>query len=117
MFEEMKFAALLQKVHNLNATLLPANQIHSIATEKAANTFKINSGKIEENKLADFILVDLKNIDLFPDHNLISNIVYSARGDCVTHTICNGKILMNDKIIENEEKILDEAQEIINKIP
>ena len=116
MFEEMKFAALLQKLHNFNPVSLPANKIHSIATEKAANKFNINSGKIEENKLADFILLDLKNIDLFPDHDLISNVVYSARGDCVTHTICNGKILMNDKIIENEEKILDEAKDLINKI-
>ncbi len=116
MFEEMKFAALLQKANNLNPTLLPANQIHNIATEQAAKTFNINAGKIKEGKLADFILVDLKNISLFPNHNLISNLVYSANPECIMHTVCNGKILMNNKIIEEEEEIKEQAKTFINTL-
>jgi len=114
MFEEMKIGALLQKVNN-TPTTLPAQEIHEIATIKAAETFKINAGKIEEGKLADFILVDLKNINLFPNYNLISNIVYSAHGDCVTHTVCNGKILMADRKVKGEEKIIEEAEKTIRE--
>ncbi|RLE47803.1 amidohydrolase [Candidatus Woesearchaeota archaeon] len=116
MFEEMKFAALLQKVCNLSPCLLPASQVYSMATQKAAEFFGVNAGRIEEGRLADFILVDLKNINLFPCYDLISNVVYSARGDCVTHTVCNGRILMSDRKVDGEEKILEEVREFIEKI-
>ncbi len=115
MFEEMKIGALLQKV-NEQPTILSVAEIHKIATQNASERFGINAGKIEEGRLADFILVDLKNIGLFPNHNLVSNIVYSANGECVTHTICNGKILMQDRKVKGEEKILEEAKEAINSV-
>ncbi len=115
LFEEMKIGSLLQKVNNLPTTL-PAVDMYKIATINAAKRFGINAGEIKEGKLADFILVDMKNIGLFPNHNLISNIVYSAHGDCVTHTVCNGKILMKDRKVEGEEKIISEAQEVINSV-
>lgn len=115
MFEEMKIGSLLQKANNLPTTL-PATDMYKIATQNAAERFGINAGEIKEGKLADFILVDLKNINLFPNYNLISNIVYSAHGDCVTHTICNGRILMCDRKVEGEERIIEEAEGVINNV-
>ncbi|PIY91047.1 MAG: hypothetical protein COY72_00210, partial [Candidatus Nealsonbacteria bacterium CG_4_10_14_0_8_um_filter_35_10] len=58
---------------------------------------------------------------LIPGHNLapyrnevsgaglISDLVYSATGNCVSDVICNGKILMRDRKIGGEEKIKKEA--------
>jgi 5-methylthioadenosine/S-adenosylhomocysteine deaminase len=54
-------------------------------------------------------LVDLNKISFQPGHNFISDIVYSASGDCVSDVVCNGKILMRERKIEGEEKIKKEA--------
>jgi len=106
---EMKFASLLQKVKEMDPTMAPAKEVFEIATKNGAKALKINVGEIKEGKLADLILVDLNQIYFTPGHNLISDIVYSATGNCVSDVICNGKILMRDKKVEGEEKIKKEA--------
>jgi 5-methylthioadenosine/S-adenosylhomocysteine deaminase len=105
MFEEMKFAGLLQKVKEGDPTVAPAGEIFKSATENGAKALKINSGEIKEGKLADLILADLNNINLMPNYDLISNLVYSARGVCISDVICNGKIMMQDRKVADEEKI------------
>ena len=67
---------------------------------------RLNSGEIKEGKLADLLLLDMKHHLLIPNHNLISNIVYSANGSCVDTTICNGKVLMENRIVEGEDDII-----------
>lgn len=109
MFLEMKFASLLQKIKEKDSTIAPAKEIFEIATKNGAKALKINSGQIKEGKLADLILVDLNQISLKPGHNLISDIVYSANGNCVSDLICDGKILMRERKIEGEEKIKKEV--------
>jgi 5-methylthioadenosine/S-adenosylhomocysteine deaminase len=109
MFLEMKFASLLQKIKEMDPTIAPAKEIFEIATKNGAKALKINAGEIKVGKLADLILIDLNQISLTPGHNLVSDIVYSAKGNCVSDLICNGKILMQDRKIEGEEKIKKEA--------
>ena len=58
----------------------------------------------------------LNDINLNPSHNLASNLVYSANGTCVDTTICNGKILMQNRKVEGEEEILRKANEIAFKL-
>ena len=120
-FLEMKFASLLQKIKEMDPTIAPAKEIFEIATKNGARALKINAGEIAEGKFADLILIDLNEVSLIPGHNLapyrnevsgaglISDIVYSATGNCVSDVICNGKILMRDKKVEGEEKIKKEA--------
>jgi len=109
MFREMKFASLLQKLTQKDPTLTPVQEIFETATKNGAKALKINAGEIKVGKLADLILIDLNNVSFKPGHNFISDAVYSASGDCVSDLICNGKILMRDKEIEDEEKIKKEA--------
>ncbi|UCH63511.1 MAG: amidohydrolase [Fidelibacterota bacterium] len=112
MLEEMKFAALLQKMNSNNPTVLSAHDVFQLATAAPARVFNINSGSIEEGKVADLILVDLSDINLVPNHQLIPNIVYSGNGGCVDTTICDGKILMQNKRVEGEEEVLERAREV-----
>jgi 5-methylthioadenosine/S-adenosylhomocysteine deaminase len=109
MFLEMKFASLLQKVKEMDPTIAPAKEIFETATKNGAKALKINAGEIKEGKLADLILIDLNEVSLTPGHNLVSDIVYSATGNCVSDLICNGKILMRDRKIENEKEIKNQA--------
>jgi 5-methylthioadenosine/S-adenosylhomocysteine deaminase len=116
MFEEMKFGSLLQKHREEDPTAAPAKEVFNWATINGAKALKIDSGEIEEGKLADLILIDLNKIYLIPSHNLISDLVYSANGDCVSDVICNGKILMRERKIEGEEKIKREAVKRIKSL-
>jgi 5-methylthioadenosine/S-adenosylhomocysteine deaminase len=110
MFEEMKIAGLLQKHHHVNPTIMPANEIFDMATIGGAEVFGLDMG-LSEGKLADLILVDMRKHLLTPTHNLHSNLVYSATGNCVHTTICNGRILMHDRRVKNEEEIINEARD------
>ena len=116
MLEEMKFASLAAKDRSGDPTLMPASEIFTAATVTGAEIFGLEAGRIREGCLADCILVDLGHHRLTPNHNLISNLVYAANGDCVQTTICDGKILMTDQVVDGEEEILARARERADKL-
>jgi 5-methylthioadenosine/S-adenosylhomocysteine deaminase len=111
MFESMKFASLLHKMSSNQQTIAPANEIFQMATSNGAKAFGLNAGKIAEGKLADFLLIDLKKVHMSPLHNLISNLVYATNSSCVDTTVCDGKVLMENRNIPHEEEIIEKAKE------
>ena len=116
MFDEMKFAALLQKVSTLNPKLATADEVINMATFNGANALGIDAGSIEVGKKADLILVDTNHPNMTPMSNAISsNLVYSANGSNVDTTICNGKVLMENRklLTVDEGHILSEAKRAI----
>jgi 5-methylthioadenosine/S-adenosylhomocysteine deaminase len=108
LFQEMKTAALLQKVYKMDPTVLPAEKVLEMATLGGATALGMQEeiGTIEAGKKADLILVDMKAPHLTPYRNPISHLVYSAEGADVDTVICNGKILMK----EREVQVLDEVE-------
>lgn len=109
MFESMKFASLLQKFAFNDSTIMPAEEAFQMATINGAQALGIDAGVIKVGKLADMILVDLKSPAFNPNHNLISNVVYSANGSCVDTVICDGKILMQSGRVRGEEETIEGA--------
>ena len=116
LFEEMKFAALLPKIANMNPEIAPAEEIYKTTTSNPAQALGMAAGKIIAGNLADIILVDMENLNLIPSHNLTSNLVYSAHADCVCTTICNGKILMEDRKIAGEAEIISNFQKVVHAL-
>ncbi len=116
MLEEMKIASILQKISSTDPTLQPAHETFELATINGAITFGINAGVIEERKLADLLLIDLKKPFMVPQHNLLSNLVFSANGSCVDTTICDGKILMQNGKVEGEEEIIEKSAEVARSL-
>ena len=112
MIEEMKVASLFHKAFSGDPTSMPAHEAFELATRNAAKVFRLNSGVIAEGKLADIALLDLTKVELVPNHNLTSNIVYSANGSCVDTVICDGEILMEGRKVKGEEEIKEKAQEV-----
>lgn len=115
MIEEMKFATLLSKVGYMKADALTAQEIYNIATFEGATAYNINAGKIEEGRLADCILVDLNNERMTPNYNTVFNMVYSADSSCIDTLICDGRVLMENHHVENEEEIIEIAQKYAKK--
>ena len=111
MLEEMKACALNAKTQANSSKAGNVNDIYKTATVNGAKAFGIDAGVIEEGKIADFLLYDLNHYLLLPNFNLISNIIYSAQNECITDVFCDGKQLMCNRKVENEEKII---QDFIN---
>ncbi|VVB52430.1 5'-deoxyadenosine deaminase [uncultured archaeon] len=109
MLESMKFAALIQKAHRWDQTVLPAKEAIAMATKGGAQALKIPSGEIAEGKPADFFLLDLTRPETTPHHKIESDLVYSSNPSCVTETIIAGKILMKDGKIDREDEIIEKA--------
>ncbi len=110
MIEEMKLAALLQKVNTMDSTALPAEKVFEMATIDGARALGLQEeiGTIEVGKKADLVLLDMKAPHLTPFRHPMSHLVYAAKGSDVDTVICNGEILMKNKELE----VLDEAEVI-----
>lgn len=108
LFQEMKMSSLLQKVRNLDPTVLPASKVLEMATINGATALGMEKeiGSIEVGKKADLIMVDMKAPHLTPYRNPISHLVYSAESADVNTVICDGKILMR----EREVLVIDETE-------
>jgi 5-methylthioadenosine/S-adenosylhomocysteine deaminase len=113
MFEEMRCAALLQKVEATDPSVISAADVFRMATEHGARAADIDAGTIDPGRLADLAIVNLRKPHLVPVHNIINSLVYCAKGADVETTIINGRIVMRDRelVTMNEEEILDLAQE------
>jgi 5-methylthioadenosine/S-adenosylhomocysteine deaminase len=110
MFESMKIATILQKFQTNDQTIMPCHEAFALATINGAKALGLDAGVIDEGKLADIILVDLRQPAMTPNHDLISNLVYSANGSIVTTTICDGKVLMHDRKVDGEEEVIEQCQ-------
>ena len=119
LFETMKFAALLQKGQKENALLMPAYEIIKMATINGAKALGLEDkiGSIEEKKLADIIIIDINSPVLQPMNDIFSQIVYNVKGCNIETTIINGKILMENRKLNIEDKnIYSECEKIIERI-
>ncbi len=110
MIEEMKIVALIQKHNSGDPTCLPAREALDLATVAPAEAFDLGSGRIEPGAPADLMLVDLGAPATQPVHDPVSNLVYAANASSVHTTICDGEVLMHDRMVE----VVDEA-EVIRK--
>jgi 5-methylthioadenosine/S-adenosylhomocysteine deaminase len=111
MFESMKIATLLQKFQTNDQIVMPTTEVFEMATINGAKTLRLDAGIIAEGKLADLLLIDVKHPAMIPNHDLISNLVYSANGSVVNTMICDGKIVMQDRKVEGELEVIEKCKE------
>lgn len=121
LIEELKTASLLQKVSTLDPKVLTSDEALAMGTIKGAEALGLESeiGSIEVGKKADIILIDTNSANMVPDSSsLSSNIIYSANGSNVDTTICDGKILMENKklTVLDEDEIYQKARQAIKEL-
>jgi 5-methylthioadenosine/S-adenosylhomocysteine deaminase len=110
MFEEMKAASLLQKFFWNDPTLLPAPEALNMATAAGAKALGFGTGTLSAGAPADIVLVTARTACNVPLHNPTSNVVYSCSGAAVETVLCNGKVLMLEREVPDEQEILAGAQ-------
>ena len=113
LFTEMDTAAKLHKVQRMDATVMDAVTVLRMATIEGARAlgFDQEIGSLETGKKADIIIVDTQKPHLTPLYNPYSHIVYAARGNDVSHSIINGRIVM-----ENRRLLTIELSDIFEKV-
>lgn len=97
MFGEMTSAALLQKVHALDPTALPAGDVLTMATEgSAACLLWPELGRIAPGCPADMTALDLDKPNMRPLYDAPSHCVYAATGGEVCFTMVQGETIYRD---------------------
>lgn len=112
-------AALLQKHHRWEASLLPARQTLAMVTRVPAKALGFqNAGRVTEGAVADLAMVDLSRPGLQPVHDAPSQLVHAARGSDVSATIVAGEVLYERGTWPglNVEAIIAEAQREASKL-
>jgi 5-methylthioadenosine/S-adenosylhomocysteine deaminase len=112
MIAAIRFTALLQKHQARDAEVLPGDAPLRMATANGARAMGFpDSGSLEAGKAADLVLLNLDQPHLYPRHNLVANLVHSARGSDVTHVIVDGRLIYRDGelLTLDQEKIMAEA--------
>ena len=114
MFEEMKTAALVRKVHQLDPTLAKAQTILDMATINGAKALGLikEIGSLERGKKADLIMLGFNQPHLVPVHNFVSHLVYAARGSDVETVIINGRMVMEKRKIKriNQDEVFNKVR-------
>ena len=125
MFNEMKFASILNKVKRSDPKVFPAWLSLRLATIESAKAIGLDHeiGSLKKGKKADIIILNLEEPALCPIYtdpirNIVPNLIYSARGNEVETVLIDGQIIMeNRKLITVDEKeAIRQAQEAANQI-
>ncbi|MGQ9780738.1 MAG: amidohydrolase family protein [Nitrososphaeria archaeon] len=92
---EMRLAVLLQRGLSFDPTFPTAKDALLMATKNGAYALGLGDrvGSIEVGKDADLVILEGRSPRLLPEHNIISNIVYSSQPGDVIYTIVDGRIM------------------------
>lgn len=112
LFDTMKAASLLQKVHHQDASVIEPYAVLRMATAGGAKALGLGSicGTLEVGKQADLILVNLAAVHNQPVNDIFSQLVHCAKASDVQTVIVDGEVLMRDRILTKH----DGAQLIAN---
>ncbi len=103
-FEEMKMFAIAPKIRFNDPTLITPKQTLYAATRAGALAQgREDAGLVKEGFKADLIMIDLEQPNMYPVHDLMNNLVYSASGTDIVMTMSDGRVVYEN----GEYKTLD----------
>ena len=106
----------MQKAWRNDSSAMPVGELISMVTSNAAQALGIDAGRVEEGALADLIIVDTDNYNFVSPGSFEANLIYSAHSDCISSVICNGRLVMKDRVVPGEKEILAQARKYVSKI-
>jgi 5-methylthioadenosine/S-adenosylhomocysteine deaminase len=116
MFEVMKSAALIQKVHTLSCEAMSALEVLKAATRDGARALGIGDfvGSLEVGKRADIVLLTLDSPGMVPCYSAASNVVYSATSRAVDTVIIDGQVVAREGkcLTLDREAVFEQARRL-----
>ena len=120
MWEEMRLAALLQKVDRMDPEALPATTVLSMATSGGATAIGLGDeiGSLEAGKRADLIQVAFDDVHHIPTYDVTSHLVYVTDEQDVASVVVDGKVLMKERqmLTIDTERVRNEATQLAAQI-
>lgn len=98
LFYHMSLVDLLQKGKYKDPSVMSSYDVLKMATINGAKALGVDNliGSIEIGKKADLIILDMNNVEAYPNVSPITNIVHNTQSFNVSTTIINGEVLMKD---------------------
>ena len=125
MFNEMKSAAVFNKIKAKDPTVMPAEKVLRMATIEGARAIGLEEeiGSLEPGKKADLIVINtrepgLSPVMMTPAPNLVPNLVYAARGHEVETVIIDGQLVMENRklLTVDESQVVTQAQQMAERL-
>lgn len=113
MIEEIRMFLLAQKGFSGNPRLItPEEALYAATRAGALSQGREDCGEIREGYRADLVVMDVSGPWMWPAHDLLHNVVYSASGSDVVLTMCDGKVLYRDGTFPtiDLERVLSEVE-------
>lgn len=120
-FEEMRMAALLQKVHTCNALAITGREALEMGTSAGGRLLGLPVGCIEPGYCADFTGVDLDDLSLQPLYDdyeqLLPNIVYGMQPTAIDKVVVQGRQTVEGGRLLGvpEEVVIDSVRGLMQK--
>jgi 5-methylthioadenosine/S-adenosylhomocysteine deaminase len=107
-FDEMRAAALLQKVHRTDGQAIAAETCFALGTETAGAVLRLPVGRIAPGYRCDLVALDLADPSLWPAQALEKNVVYALSSRAITDVVVDGQEVVSARRLCNVQ--LDEIQ-------
>jgi 5-methylthioadenosine/S-adenosylhomocysteine deaminase len=111
---DVKLLTLLEKHTRADPAALPAGEAWAIATGALAPRLG-QVGRLAVGEPADFLLIRLDAPELTPG-DLVANLVYAATGAVVDATIVEGRVLMRQRVVADDQEIRAKVTEIADRL-
>lgn len=121
MFYHMSFVDLLQKGKHKNPKIINSYDVLRMATINGAYALGLEQeiGSIEVGKKADIIILDTDYINMYPNVDVITNVVHNIETMNVNTVMIDGEnIIKNHKLLLtiNKELLRQKTNEIIERL-
>jgi 5-methylthioadenosine/S-adenosylhomocysteine deaminase len=113
-FEEMRMAALLQKVTHLDGTAFTAEEAFRLGTAGGGEVLDLPIGEITPGRLGDLVALDLGHPSLHPPNAVMKNVVYALSPQAVTDVWVHGRHVVRDGRIAtlDESELLRDVRDL-----
>ena len=88
----------------------------SVATRNGCVALGVNAGEIAVGRKADLMLADTTNIAFSPAGDTLSNLLYAAHSDCIDTVVCNGRVVMQQRQVADEQLVKSEVARIAKRV-
>jgi 5-methylthioadenosine/S-adenosylhomocysteine deaminase len=96
-FDEMRTAALLQKVHRTSGQAITAEACFALGTRTAGEVLRLPIGRLAPGYRCDLVALDLDDPSLWPVQALEKNVVYALSPRAVTDVVVDGAVVVADR--------------------
>lgn len=94
MLEEIKTMTILAKVKQSDPTVIsPAQALKMASFNGSIAQGREDCGRIKEENRADLVMIRTDSPNMFPRHNILNNLVFSATDSDIAMTMVDGKIV------------------------